>query len=93
MVYTNDVFVIGNGEEWQWSEYYTPAYSYIGQEYKEWVSDVGSKIITSTNTIVLISNPIEAIYAMYANQIKTKSNYAYQFVRVGKGEIALVLTY
>ena len=86
------VFVIGNGEEWQWSGYYTTAYHNNLQEYKEWISDDGSKIITSTNTLLFISNPIEAIYAAYATQIKRKSNYAYQFMGIGEGNV-MVLSY
>ena len=69
------------------TECYTPPENIIGEKYKRWISPNGTELITYGNTIVLIPNPLKAIYAAYATAIKSKvfRNYGYQFSEMSNG--------
>ena len=69
------------------TECYTPPDNVIGEKYKRWISANGTELITHGNTIVLITNPLKAIYAAYATAIQSNvfPNYGYQFSGMNNG--------
>ena len=69
------------------NERYTPPENVIDENYKRWISANGTELITYGNTIVLITNPLKAIYAAYATAIQSNVflHYGYQFSEMSNG--------
>ena len=73
----------------------TPPENDVDKKYKHWMSANGAELITSKNTLVLITNPFEAIYAAYATVIRVKvfQTYGTQFLYTSKGGRLFVISY
>ena len=55
----------------------------------------GTQLITSKNTVLLITNPFEAIYASYTTAVQAKlfRNYGSQFSYMSKGSTIFIIWY
>ena len=70
-------------------EYFTHPDNRTKQENKQLILANGKKFKTSGKSVVVISNPFKAIYALYATSAGgiPYQNYNYQFFGTGKGNI------
>ena len=73
-------------------QYYPKPDEGIKQDYQQWVWAHGTKLKIFGKSVVLITNPFKAIYALYATvagEIENR-NYNYQFFGTGKGNYVLL---
>lgn len=77
------------------NETVTPPENDVDKKYRQWISANGTELITSKNTLVLITNPFEAIYAAYATVVRAKvfQKYGSQFLYTSKGGKFFFISY